>query len=302
MADKLFDAIQYGGILADTALPPYNDFSDAYANNKGTYITFQHEPSGRSVSFKAFITAFNETFKSNWGQESVYGRADPIYMFKQTTRSVSLAFAVPAASSGEAYENLGKIQSLAKFLYPTYVDVQQAQTISQSPLVRLKVMNLLSRNGGEKFPHGVTLYDPESPDANLRASPVTQYGDYLTSAGGSQGLLGIIQNIAINYNLSGDHGVVDPAPGVILPKFIDVNLSFSVIHEHPVGWNEDGNFGVETAEQAEAASADVMIEEMNDSLADLQESEAYKTLVDYQTAVDEFAGVGVEYTGNWWDA
>jgi len=243
MADKLFDAIQYGGILTDPALPPYNDFSDAYANNKGTYITFQHEPSGKTVRFKAFITAFNETFKSDWTSQPVYGRADPIHMFKQTRRSISLSFVAPAASSGEAYENLGRIQSLAKFLYPTYVDVQGAQTISQSPLVRLRVMNLLSRNDGEKFPYGVTLHDPESPDSNLRASPITQYGEYLTSAGGSQGLLGIIQNVTFNHNLQGDHGVIDPAPGVIIPKLLEVNLSFDVIHEHPVGWNEEGGFG-----------------------------------------------------------
>ena len=45
MADdnKIFDSTLYGGSLGDNSLPPYNDFSDAYANNKGAYITFQHE-------------------------------------------------------------------------------------------------------------------------------------------------------------------------------------------------------------------------------------------------------------------
>tara|TARA_R110000765_G_scaffold368445_4_gene458619 strand:- start:931 stop:1827 length:897 start_codon:yes stop_codon:yes gene_type:complete len=262
MADdnKIFDSTLYGGSLGDNSLPPYSDFSDAYANNKGAYITFQHESTGKSVSFKAFIVSFTETFASDWSEESVFGRADPIYLFKQTRRSVSLSFVAPAASSGEAYENLGKIQKLAQFLYPTYANVQEAQTISQSPLVRLKVMNLLSQNGGDKFPYGATLYDPAGTTQE-RESPTKQYSGYVSAAGGAQGLLGVIKDITFNHNLQGDAGVIDPAPGVILPKLLEVNLSFNVIHEHPVGWNEEGSFGAATAEEEEASTAPEAIED-----------------------------------------
>ncbi len=251
---NIFDSTLYGGSLGDTTLPPYDDFSDAYANNKGTYITFQHESTGKTINFKAFITAFNETFQSDWSQESVYGRVDPIYMFKQTTRTVTLAFVAPAATSGEAYENLGKIQKLAQFLYPTYVDIQKAQTISQSPLVRLKVMNLLSKNGEGTFPYGVTLNDPEGTTEE-RKSPTTLYGDYINIAGGAQGLLGVIQNVTFNHNLERDVGVIDPGAGTVLPKLIEVNLTFNVIHEHPVGWNEFDSFGVGGTEALEAEVA-----------------------------------------------
>ena len=276
MADeKPFDATLYGGSLGNNALPPYSDFSDAYANNKQTYITFQHEPTGKSVSFKAFITAFNETFQSDWSQESLFGRVDPIYMFKQTTRSITLAFVVPAASSGEAYENLGRIQNLAQFLYPTYIDVQQAQTITQSPLIRLKVMNLLSQNGEGKFPYGVTLYDPASDDPNQRESPNTLYSQYVSAAGGAQGLLGVIKDVTYNYNLEGEVGAIDPGAGVILPKLLEVNLSFAVIHEHAVGWTEDGNFGI--------SGTDMQLQQLNDDITDLA-GEAQGEIDDYYDA------------------
>jgi len=120
----------------------YTDGSDAYANQSKLFISFQHVPTERSVFFKAFITAFNEAYNCDWSSESLYGRADPIYMFKQTQRKITLAFKIPAASTSEAYENLGKVQQLVQFLYPSYVDIESAATISQSPLVRLKVMNL----------------------------------------------------------------------------------------------------------------------------------------------------------------
>ena len=120
------------------------DGSDALAN-KGIVISFMHMPSGKEVFFKAFINTFNETYSSEWGGETVYGRADPIYMFKQTQRKIALGFSVPAASAGEAYQNLAKAQLLVQFLYPMYTEVQSATTIAQSPLVRLKFANLLQK-------------------------------------------------------------------------------------------------------------------------------------------------------------
>ena len=91
---------------------------DALAN-AGMVIQFVHIPTGNIINFKAFIESFTETYKSSWSTETVLGRMDPIYLFGSTDRTISLAFKVPAASDGEAYENLGKTQSLIQFLSPT---------------------------------------------------------------------------------------------------------------------------------------------------------------------------------------
>jgi len=53
--------------------------------------------------------------------------------------------------------------------------------------------------------------------------------------------LGIIKNITVEHNLAGDEGVLDLRTGAdsgatILPKVINVNLTFSPIHETPLGW------------------------------------------------------------------
>jgi len=203
----------------------FNDPGDAYAAIAGTVISFYHMPSKIAVYFKAFITNFNETFASDWAQESVYGRADPIYMFKQTRRSINLAFKIPASSKKEAYENLARVQALAQFLYPTYVRADEAQTITQSPLIRLKVMNLL-RNTAE----GATASDADG---------------YSAVCGGSvaaNGILGVIESVAIDHSLAAPDGVVEMGGSTILSKIIEVNLNFSVIHEHSLGWDEEGKF------------------------------------------------------------
>ena len=67
----------------------YSDGSDALAN-RGFVVTFQHVPSREYVHFKAFINSFNETFNCDWNSEAVYGRTDPIKMFRQTTRRITL--------------------------------------------------------------------------------------------------------------------------------------------------------------------------------------------------------------------
>ena len=76
----------------------YVDGADTYGN-AGFSIGFHHLISGKEVYFKAFITSFNETFTPDWSSESVYGRVDPIYTFRQTTRNISLNFKIPLGPS-----------------------------------------------------------------------------------------------------------------------------------------------------------------------------------------------------------
>ena len=225
------------------------DGTDALANLRGLVISFQHVPSGRSVFFKAFITSFNETYSSNFTPNEAFGRTDPIYQYKNTTRKITLAFKAPAASESEAYENLGKISALEQMLYPNYSDVDSATTLAQAPLIRIKVMNLLSKNYELGPPSEYELRAAGS-NTDKRSPRRIQYDSY--NSGGSQpgdGLLGIIESLSVNHNLEGDDGVffkrqeqegtATPVRNTILPKFIDVNLSFAPIHEQTLGWNND---------------------------------------------------------------
>ena len=206
------------------------DGSDAKAN-AGFTVSFMHVPSENEVYFKAFLTAFNETFKPEWAQETVYGRADPIYMYKNTQRSISVGLMIPAATQGEGFENMGKLQKLIQFLYPTYVDADNALTITQSPLVRLKVMNIASKVGSGRLSGQGSEFDARD------------YSEMINSNNAGDGLLGVVQNLTINYNISElDVGSFEVAPGTLVPKGIEINFDFSVVHEHHLGWDENSNF------------------------------------------------------------
>ncbi len=247
---ELFDIKKYNNVTTKKQASvreksPYIDASDALGNH-GFVIGFKHVPTGKRVQFKAFITAFNETYSSDWASETVFGRGDPIYTFKNTTRTLSLGWLIPAASVSEGYDNLHRLQQFIQFLYPTYTNVQGAQTINQSPLVRIELMNML-RSRTDPAGDGWDKYKNKKFDGG-----VSNWSQNAQSA--INGLLGVIGNVSIAHNLDNtdigvfERGIAIPTEGQngamssarILPKMIEVQIDFSVIHEHPLGWQDKG--------------------------------------------------------------
>lgn len=121
----------------------FYDASNFYANEYKNYILFTSVISGNAVKFKAFLTAFEDQFKSDWNSEQVYGRNDPIQTFKNTTRTISLAWDCPAASFSEAKSNMIAAATLVRMLYPSYQRTGNVSTIKKSPLIKVKFRNLI---------------------------------------------------------------------------------------------------------------------------------------------------------------
>ena len=226
------------------------DGSDSLANKNQQVISFQNIRNKKDVYFKAFITAYNETFTPNFNATEVFGRVDPIQQYKNTTRNITLAWKLPAASESEAYENLGRVQELLNMLYPSYLSLDNALTLSEAPLVRLKVMNLLTSHPGNNF-----AKDAEQFKQNQSTS--TLFFSYGTEDDSALGMLGVITSCTINHNLEGADGVFEKVlenqdgrtagalPNTILPKLIDVNISFAPLHEYTPGAdNPIGPYGV----------------------------------------------------------
>ena len=184
-----------------------NDASTSYAEGRGLYLYVEHLPSGRTLSFKGFITDYSDNFTSNWNSESVYGRMDDIHTFQNTTRQINLGFVIPAYDVTDARCNLSKVTALARKLYPYYAGSQNdnVSTIARAPLLRLGFVNLIrdGRNGGGR-------------------------------------LLGKMNGFTFTPNF--DDGVYD-FNGFIYPKTININFTYDVLHEHVMGWTdtEDGD-------------------------------------------------------------
>jgi hypothetical protein len=226
--DSNFDVSRYDDDATSNSLV---SLSDAYANQIKMYISFKHLDSGQTVYFKAFITNLVDTYSADWTRESIYGRVDPVPIYAQTQRSISLNLTVPADSIGEAYENLGRAQKLVQFLYPSYVSSgDESRTITKSPLIRLKAMNLVSKGDTS------TTEDDTDPNALVgtykKPKPRTDYyTDYKSDAKPESGLLGFINGLTVMHNLENEGGVFEKAQNTILAKQIDLSLTFMPIHE-----------------------------------------------------------------------
>ena len=215
------------------------DITDAYANELKMVISFQHIPTGKTVFFKAFITDYSESFVNGWKGETVFGRTDPIYRYGGTERKVKLSFDVPAASESEAYENMGRIQRLVQFQYPSYfasgTPNQTEYTIGQSPLIRIKALNLIQKSA-------MAPIDAQGPALLGQTNEKKKiFDDYISSPLPDQGLLSAITSLSYNIEI-GKAAIFEKAANTVLPQVYKVTVDFAVIHEQTNGWDDEGEF------------------------------------------------------------
>tara|TARA_R100001509_G_scaffold145837_2_gene102572 strand:+ start:7285 stop:8049 length:765 start_codon:yes stop_codon:yes gene_type:complete len=178
----------------------------ALVSGRDMYIDFYHIATGFCVKFKAFITSIQDQFTSNWNSQDVYGRMDPLMTFQNTQRVVNLGFSVPAVNLEEAKRNMHALEHLIMQLYPTY----QGEVIAGSPLMKIKFANLI-KSATKKH---------NSPDAK------------------DSGLVAAVQGLTFAPDM--ESGFFIPSAGQVIPKSFLIDLSFTVLHDHPLGFKKKG--------------------------------------------------------------
>lgn len=169
----------------------------------------------REITFKAFLTDFNDQYTTNWNNTEIYGRMDPIYTYKNTIRKITLGFDVPNFDAEEAKTNAENADKLIRALYPVYETNAGLGTeiISSPPLFKIKFANLITN-----------VAKSEDETANVTA----QEG----------GLMGWIDSYGFKPELDSGFFIEE---GKIFPKLFKVNFNFNVIHEHPLGMSLEAN-------------------------------------------------------------
>jgi hypothetical protein len=127
-----------------------SDASDAYAAGGDYYIYFIDIPSGILLKFKAFLTAFEDQYDSQWRDHDTFGRMDPITTFHGTKRQINFSFDVVAGSAEEAISNFDKSRTLLTFLYPKYEYGAEtsATAMSAPPMKKIRFANLIADESG----------------------------------------------------------------------------------------------------------------------------------------------------------
>ena len=208
-----------GRLISEPSSDLTGEGSTLYAGNTNSIIRFQSMISKVIVEFKGFITDMSDKFTSNWDSENVYGRMDPIGTFKNTQRSISLSWTIPAASIEEAKSNFGAIRDLTSMLYPAYsankvnlkdkTSYTTANSLSKPPLLRLRYANLINNANPSD--------DQES----------------------SEGLLGWVDGFEVTPTL--DMGFFIEGTNQF-PKVYTMSCNFNVLHEHDLGFDSSGEW------------------------------------------------------------
>lgn len=183
-----------------------------YTTKTDSIIRFESTISNIVVEFKGFITEMSDKFASNWDSENVYGRMDPIGTFKNTQRSISLGWTIPAGDIGEAKSNFTAVRSLTAMLYPGYSanptnisggdTYTTANSLSKPPLIRLKYANLIANED-------------------------------------NVGLLGWVDGFDVTPTL--DMGFFIEGTNQF-PKVYTMSCNFNVLHEHDLGFDSSGEW------------------------------------------------------------
>ena len=192
----------------------FNDPSTSFSNMKSgltlrlyslTYMTKASE----EIVLKAFLTDFSDEYTSNWTEDIVYGRMDPLSVFQNTQRVVNVSLAIPSAHPTEAVSNLVKVEKLVRGVYPVYEQVVSTPVLQGAPLWRVKLSNLITSTSGH---------------------------NNSAKTGG------------LTCRLGGVTFTPDLEPGMFLfngkmyPKNIKLSLTCYIFHDHTVGFDSQKRF------------------------------------------------------------
>jgi hypothetical protein len=226
--------VEEQGVFNFGTTPAYQDPALSYASRgSATQLGFLHVPSGKTTYFMAFVTDFSDQFTSEWNEENVYGRMDPIPTFQRTGRKISVGWDIPADSYNSGYMNLVKCQGLLKFLYPNYSMNDNANSISQAPIIRMKFANMIARSRGNNLvENGLLGYlGGMSFAPDMEAGFFDGPNGHGNPAARTATAIPPMQNFMSYVGASGD--------SAIAPKVIKLSCDFTVLHERQLGWGDD---------------------------------------------------------------
>jgi len=216
-----------------------------YARQSGAEIEITGIIPNQTMIFPAFLTTFTDNMTSNWSEEIVYGRPDPIGTFQNTTRKIALGFDLPSANIAEAKENLFRINTVKQFLYPAYssnVAPQEGEeelNFKPSTVENVTGQNLERPEGSSPETAAVEKGVVTTTNAlSLSKSPLIRIklANLIQNQGG-EGLLGWIGSFSATPVI--DMGMFNESKN-LFPKVYNVSIDFTPQHEFDLGYKSDG--------------------------------------------------------------
>jgi hypothetical protein len=198
----------------------------------GFSIEVMHVASGKACVLPAFLTSYSENFNSTWNTQNVFGRADPIGAWSNTSRRISIGLGIPSFTPEEAYSNMHQYEHLVSFLYPSYKTQSGVNTMNAYPLVKMKFANFIKNATIEENAVSVLKGGLTGWIENVDFTPNLEAGFHHMHRSFNNN-----QVKAYNKIQSDGNRKTTNRSHTFIPKVFELNMSFVVVHEHSLGWS-----------------------------------------------------------------
>lgn len=191
------------------------------------------------VSFHAFLMSLSDDYTAAYETTEGFGRVEPVKIYKSTTRRIGFSFMLAATSPNDFDYMWMKINKLATMVYPQYsegrsltskdgktsIQVPFSQTIQASPLVRLRIGDLIKTNYSRfnlarLFGYGTdgTVFDNKkyTPTQERKDIIKAQTLELMKASGTKMFLAGGALDKYFMYNSTGAEDVKSLPPGFVL--------------------------------------------------------------------------------------
>ena len=160
-----------------------------------------------AIVFRAYLDTIIDNHKPSWTPIKYIGRADPVYSYDGYERDINFGFTVHIGSRDEMKATWRKLNMLASWTAPEYVDGRYMK----APIIRLNIGNLY-----RKFPGFLSAltYTFDNTQTTWETA-----------------------KLAEDQNLSGENKILT-MPGVLeLPKTINVQCTFVTFNIYRPEWD-----------------------------------------------------------------
>lgn len=228
-------------ILKTNSNVPISDNSDflekTLSEKKRWRIEIKYLPGNEVIFFHAFLKNIGETFNSDWSDDDVFGRMDPISIFKSTKRTMQISFDVPSSNIEQAIENIDTINKFTQFMYPVY------KPVTSGKIPKLKSVNITGDQLDALYVKRGTKsqYMVSSPLLEIKFVNILQNSQNSNSSTKTRS--GIICKVNGGLNITPDfqYGAFSENEGKLFPKLWTISFNLTIFHTHILGWQQNSN-------------------------------------------------------------
>jgi hypothetical protein len=240
-----------GRVYSDKNAITKEDVKELESRLESQYVPFYFHDlrTNEILNFHAFVANVSDSYTSNWTDTDGYGRMDPVQTYKNTTRSIALDFYVVSTSEKDFDRVWWTINRLVMMLYPQWSEGNQleknkdgesykfiqpfSQTITSSPIIRLRVGDLIASNYSRfnlarNFGMGLNdTFDPTASEGNVDINNESsdELNNYIKELETSKA--------GVSINLPVETLLINPASG---NKNISVSFASTVNLEQGAGF------------------------------------------------------------------